>query len=368
MKKKSLLLGVGIGALVGALLCVLFDSFLDRERDYAAIMAVTGATPLAVKAEVGAGFTLEVSGLTKKVYRFGSLSLNAFAPVYLRTREVSPAGRFEGTYRYAGIPVLHLLEGVAPQKPADAAFDRPLDLVVTFVSRRGEKRHFSYGELTMIDDAGAALLAFRRDPLVPSSKDNVRPYEYNLHRQPLTGFRLVCPAEPDTARYLDDVVQIVLRDPGCAHPTLPKLRKGEKCVSPGVSVLSGDRLAPLTTAGLAEVTVTDWVRTGHGQGFKGISTASGYGLRGVLEANFPGCGREDWFLFVACDGYRALFSGREIFATEAGRRMMLIAAVDGRPRKSGLSLGPIADYFVDREIWGLTHIVRLDPSWPDREG
>lgn len=68
------------------------------------------------------------------------------------------------------------------------------------------------------------------------------------------------------------------------------------------------------------------------------------------------------FLFVACDGYRTLFlfSGRDIFSTETGRRMMLIDELDGKPRRGGSSLGPVKDYFVDREIRGLTHIIMLD--------
>ncbi len=358
MNKKHVLLGVAIGAVLG----MAVGLFLFRERNYIRIMAVTGATPLAVKADVGSGISLKIFGLTKRTYHFDHRALNAMAPVYLRTREVSPAGKFEGTYRYSGVSVLHLLEGVAPQKPQNALFDKPHDIVVTFVSKRGERRHFSYGELTMTDDSSPVILAYRRDPLVPASKDLDRPYPHNLHQGPLLGLRLVCPAEPDTSRYLDDVQQIEFRDPGVAHPALPVTRKGEKCVSAGVTTIRGDRLAPLITAGVAETVVADWVRTGHGQGFKGISTATGYKLRDLLVANFPGCGQEDWFLFVACDGYRAIFSGREIFVTEAGKRMMLLATVDGKPLKTGLSMGPVADYFIDRQVWGLTHIAMLDRS------
>ena len=36
--------------------------------------------------------------------------------------EDAPDGKFMGTYRYSGIPVLHILEGVAPKKAANAAF------------------------------------------------------------------------------------------------------------------------------------------------------------------------------------------------------------------------------------------------------
>ena len=36
---------------------------------------------------------------------------------YRLSREVAPDGKFMGTYRYSGIPVLHILEGVAVKKP-----------------------------------------------------------------------------------------------------------------------------------------------------------------------------------------------------------------------------------------------------------
>jgi hypothetical protein len=40
--------------------------------------------------------------------------------------------------------------------------------------------------------------------------------------------------------------------------------------------------------------------------------------------------------------------------------MMLVNEVDGKPVRGGASLGPVKDYYVDRETWGLTHIIMLD--------
>lgn len=323
-------------------------------------MTVTGATPLAVKAEVGRGAELEVSGLTKKVYKFDKGALNAFASVYMRTREVSTAGKFEGTYRYSGIPVLNILEGIAPEKPKDAAFDRPLDMIVTFISESGEKRHFGYGEITMTTDENPVILAYIRKPLMPSKEDKEKPYGFNIHKGDLKGLRLICPAESDTGRYLDNVVKIVLRDLNTAHPSFPVMKKGLKCSSEGIKTLHGSSLKDLNTAGVKPAAINGWVRTGHGRGYKGISTASGYEMRDLLKKNFTSAGPDKYFLFIACDGYRTIFSGREIFMTDAGSKMMLIKDVDGKPAQGGMSLGPVADYYVDRETWGLTHIVMLE--------
>ncbi|OGO16779.1 MAG: hypothetical protein A2Z02_01185 [Chloroflexi bacterium RBG_16_48_7] len=52
-------------------------------------------------------------------------------------------------YRDTGIPIYNILEGVTPQKPKSAPFDRPLDLAVVFHSSSGSKARFSYGELTV---------------------------------------------------------------------------------------------------------------------------------------------------------------------------------------------------------------------------
>ena len=96
-------------------------------------------------------------------------------------------------------------------------------------------------------------------------------------------------------------------------------------------------------------------------GFKGISTASGYNLVSFLEKNFPSNGEEYFYLFVACDGYRSLFSGTEIFRTAAGRETMIITEMDGEKPSGGLTLGPVLDYFVDGNVWGLSHVVQLKP-------
>lgn len=350
----------GLGFIVAAVLTAAVSTKLQAGRNHLAIMAVTGATPLALKEEVGRGFSLEVSGDTERVYRFGPGALNAFASVHRRTLEVSPTGEFEGSYRYTGVPVHHILEGIVPRKAAGAAFDRPLDMIVVFSTEDGERRHFSYGELTMTDDSEAVMLAYARSELLPTKLPADQTYPWNRHRDPLSGLRLVCPGEPDTGRYLDDVVKIELREPLVDVAGLPALQRGERCVADSIMVVAGGDARPLSVAGVATATVEGWVRTGHGRGFKGISTATGYDLRALLSANFPGADPSHFFLFVACDGYRAVFSGREIWCTEAGRRMLLIVEIDGEPLPGGASVGPVRDYYVDRVVRGVTHIVRLD--------
>ena len=357
INKKHVIITVLITAIISLCLCVFYNS----RKNYGKIMAVTGATPLAFKVDVKPGLSLEVSGATEKVYKFNSSSLNAFASTYLRTKEVGVDGKFQGTYRYTGIPVINILEGIAPKKPSDAPFDRPLDMVVTFISSEGKQSHFSYGELTMADDTNPVMLAFNRTELLPSKVKEEKPYTLNIHKGDVKGLRLICPAERDTARYLDDVVKVVLREINVNNSTLPVVDKGcdTKCKSDSIKVVDGDKTVALTLSGVERKSVNKRVRTGHGQGFKGISGAQGYDFISLIKRNFPGSDPNNYFLVIACDGYRSIFSGREIFLTEAGKNMMIVTEYDAK-KASGMTMGPVNDYYVDRDIREVTHIVRIN--------
>jgi len=347
-----------IGSYVLIFALALFLGYsLKQKKDYLEIMAVTGATPLALKKEVPADFSLTVDGLVKNKYFFTGEALRAFSTTRIRTREISAEKKFLGTYIYEGIPVYNILEGIAPQKEKGATFDRPLDLLVTFISAQGEKRFFSYGELTMTDDQHPVTLAFDRQQLLPS-KDGDK-YKLNLYKENLTGLRLICPRETDTVRYLDQVKRINFSLLSAPNNILPKMEKGKKCSSAGLFCWQADQLSEAKYAGVKEKKVSDWVRIGHGRGYKGVSEANGFSLRSFLTKNFSNFDQNDFFLFVACDGYRSLLSGREIFATAAGASFLLLKSLDGQVPSGKNMLAPVNDYFVDRDLWGLSHIVLL---------
>ncbi len=321
------------------------------------IEALTGATPLAVKRDVPRGVTLAVNGMVKKEYRFSRRALNGMAATRIRTREVAPGGEYLGAYIYYGIPLFNILEGVEPKKPEGAPFDRPLDMIVEVVSDGGQKARFSYGELTMTDDSLPVTLAYRREQVLPA-KDPEK-YDKNSFREDIEGLRLICPRDPDTGRYLDNVTAVILTTTDADYENLPAMKKGADCESDSIQCVETGASRTGSFAGVPTRDVTGWVRVGHGQGYKGISTASGYDLRSYLTKNFPGSGRDDFFLFVACDGYRTIFSGREIFATGDGKSFIIADKLDGKKPKGGVMLAPVDDYFVDRDLWGLTHIVLI---------
>jgi hypothetical protein len=357
MKKSVFVLILLVLAVVAATVLV----YRWQNHDKMEYLAVTGATPLALAETVPAAVDLIVDGRVKQEYRFTGAALRALATTRLRTREVDPEGAFLGAYAYAGIPVYNILEGVAPAYPAGTPFDRPLDLVVRFTARDGRQAFFSYGELTMTDDRLPVTLAYHRTPVLPT-KD---PQEYTLNRftEPLAGLRLIAPQEPDTARYLDDVVRITLLLPRFPEEILPPVRKGTDCVAEALTCVAAGDVLPARFEEVPQQAKAGWVRVGHGRGFKGIEPeVTGYDLRSFLRSNFPGLTVSDYFLFVGCDGYRALFSAREIFVTAAGEAMLILPGHVREPDAVGFTLAPVADFFVDRDVWGLSHVVHVTPE------
>ena len=340
------------------LLCSMAFS-LSCERDVMEIMAVTGATPIAKKELVPEKNSLTVDGLVKKTYTFSGTALRALASTRLRVHEFTPEKKYRGSYFYTGLSLYHLLEGIAPKKP-EGAFDRPLDMVVVFTSRSGKKSYFSYGELTFTDDIDPVILAWHRKEILPTK--NADKYKKNAYHDNVAGLRLVAPGDADDGRYLDNVVRITLAVPAAPEDKLPPQKKGTKCSSAGITALDGQKAQKVNLAAFKKEAIKNWLRFGHGRAYKGFVDAEGVKLKDVLAKYFPGASHNDWFLFTACDGYRVLLSGYEIYKTGDGDKMYLMTGMRGKGVPGGQMIAPVADWFVDRDVWGLTHIVRVKPE------
>ena len=330
-----------------------------QNENYYDLLIVSGATPLAVAEKVPEAFSLTVNGLVKKEYVFSGSALNGFATTRIRTREFSPDGKFLGAYAYLGIPVYNILEGISPKKPDNAVFNQPLDILVTFTSISGGEVHFSFNELLMTDDSRPVTLAYMRKQVLPTTEAVQENYTFNLFRDNLLGLKVICPGEPDTSRYLENVVAVTFTTLPTPDDLLPPRTKGKKCT--GESILCIEN-RETKTANFKDVSAAEkdhWVRIGHGHGFEDVAGVTGYDLRSFLTTNFRGAGKTDFFLFVACDGYRCLFSGREIFETDDGKEMIIAETINGRPAPQGFRLAPTSDFFADRSMWGLSHVVRI---------
>ncbi len=334
-----------------------FIFYRQTHKDYYEYLTMSGATPLAVAEKVPSDFSLEINGLVKKDYRFSGDALNALATTRIRTREISPEGEFLGAYIHVGIPVFNILEGIAPMKPDHFTFDQPLDILVTFHSDSGKTSGFSFNELIMTDDRLPITLAFSRKQLLPTTEKVRETYSHNVYKENITGLRLICPKEPDTTRHLDNVIRISYSVIPLDEKLLPIRKKKFKCKSRAITCFDREKTFPAILKGIAESENANWIRIGHGHGYDDIADAKGYDLRSFLRTNFPSLTSDDLFLFVACDGYRALFSGREIFLTDDGAGMMIIDSLNDQPPSEGYMLAPTKDYFSDRAMWGLACVV-----------
>lgn len=323
------------------------------------IDAISGATPIATNKTPEFVINLEVSGETDKTYRFDKKDISNFQATSIRTREVNAKGEYEGAYRYTGVQLINLIEGIIPQKKDKNAFNRPLDLLVIFTNDKGEKSYCSYGELAFTDDQNPILLAYYRSPIEPKETPDSG-YPYTKYHENLNGLRLVVPGDKNNKRYLNNVTKIEFVSPDTGSAVLPKTVKGLKCSSSEITGYYNGKQIKVSESGLSKVKVDRWVRVGHGKGYKGISTAEGYRLNDLLRKNFADCSEDKLYLFVACDGYRALFTGYELFGTESGAKALLLTSMDNKADASGPMLGPIGDFFVDRDVWGLSHIVVID--------
>lgn len=319
-----------------------------------------GATPTALERDVPDGLSLTIDGKVKQTYHLDSRSFRLLAKTRIRTGEITPEGEIMGAYIYTGVPVTYIMEGVAELKTKEDAFDRPLDMVVVFTSLDGKTARFSYGELMMNTDSLPVTLAFHREPLKPSKRPDS--YLKNKYKENIVGLHLICPREHDTSRFLDNVTRITFVQPKAPDDLLPKTQKNISCESSLFNCVLGGNLKPPSFEAVPFITISNWFRIGHGMGIKGdrLSSARGYHLQVFLKYNFPECSPEDFFLFVGCDGYRSIFSGREIFATDAGNSFMLIKTIDGETVEAdGYTMGAVTDFFVDRCVKNLTHIVCL---------
>ncbi len=331
----------------------------ENKNYYDMVNAVSGATPLAIEKDVPKGVSLIIDGLVKQEYRFDASALNGFASTRIRTREFAPDGKFLGAYAYTGIPVFNILEGIAPQKEKDAIFNQPLDILVKFISASGKSVGFTFTELIMADDSLPVTLAYYREQVKPTADTVKDTYDKNIYKEQLAGLRLIAPGEPDTGRYLDDVIKITYTTLPAPDNMLP-VRKKAKCVSTAITCIDGEKRYQALFENIPRIIKKDWVLIGHGHGYEEKVDAEGFELRVFLNANFKEVSPDDYFLFVACDGYRCLFSWREIFAVEKGKEIMIADKVKGEMAETGYRLAPTADFFNDRSMWGVAYIVKIN--------
>lgn len=346
---------LSIFIVVSFLVFINFNTKSDIKPD-----SLSSATPKALSKNFPKGITLKITGKVKKDYFLKNKDLAKYSRIRIRNREIFRDGKLNGAYIYHGIPVFNILEGIIPFKTDKEVFKRPLDLIIVFKSKGGKESLFSYGEILMSDDNDPIILAFHREEVLPSK--NPEKYNKNRDRGTIQGLKLVCPGDYYLDRYLDEVVSIELRTINSSDHILPPVKKGLRCKSDKLVLLYKKKLKEFSLKKGIPIKINNWFRIGHGKGIKGETsvTANGFLLKDLLTKNFGKCSEKDFFLFVGCDGYRTLLSCYEIFNTIKGNSFILIDEIDGKKEEQGYTLGIISDFFVDRDVRGLSHIEKIE--------
>ncbi|HPA49997.1 MAG TPA: hypothetical protein PLP50_00230 [Thermoanaerobaculia bacterium] len=341
----------------------------------------TAAVPAAPKG-------IALSGSVKKAgvvdgARLAALSRHAVLA------KVPGASRYRGTFETEGVSLKELLESAEVAKATNDNFDRPLDLAVVVTGRDGKKALFSWGELFLLGDAGAALLVERMRPLVPHHHEAIEDPRFAPGswfgveaREKLDvsgcagchdggklgkidvprGLCLVPTRDATGRRFVEDVVSIEVRQAGFPAPPRKRDLKDPWVEAPAF-VLPDGSSTPLTVAALKAVPRAGGADDGIGlgRGFHGHRSFEGASLAALLKSKLP-AGTDPGLLFVvvtASDGYRSLYSGGEVLLSRLPENVLLVDTEGGKPllRKSGrLESYARADFFVDRSVRNLAEV------------
>ena len=344
-------------------------------------LAAQGAAPAATKG-------IALSGSVKKPGPVDSAALSAL-PRHAVLSKVPRPSRYRGTFATEGASLKDLLEKAEVAKTTNDNFDRPLDLAVVVTGRDGKKVLFSWGELFLLGDEGAAFLVDRLRPLVPHHHEKIDdarfapgawlgvPAREKLDVSGCAGCHdggklgkidvprgvcLVPTRDANGRRFVEDVVSIEVRQAGFPAPPRKRDLADPWVESPSL-VLPDGSSTPLDVKALAPVARAEGEDDGIGlgRGFHGHRAFSGASLAALLRSKLPP-GTDPALLFVvvtASDGYRSLYSGGEILLSRYPENVLLVDTEGGKPllRKSGrLESYARADFFVDRSVRNLAEV------------
>jgi len=300
---------------------------------------------------------MNVEGELVHEYKFSLESLKNYPLTTVRTLEVSEKGEYLGAYEYTGVAFRQLLENIKVKKNKTAAFDRELDMVVTVIGQNGKKAYFSYGELYMQKDCYQTMIAFNRKAINPAKPVN---YKKNKKIERKTGFFLVCTGDYNTHRYIEDVKEIKIKTLKAPNKLLPVMKKGTHCSSEKLNIVINNSEKRFLYKEFKPTVINNWIRIGHGRGFKNIANLKGIKLKDVLLKNYSNYTKGYFFLLVGCDGYRSIFSSDEIFNSPAGECIYISDRKINKMVKGNIGLVVTSDYFIDRCIWGLASLAVIN--------
>lgn len=294
--------------------------------------------------------TLTVDG---EVQNPGPLSLDKLplhTILYRETRLVDGKKEFGGAFRYEGVALSDILNGVQVQKKNQAEFNLPLDLLVVVENQAGERVVLSWGEIFYPAVRHRVLIALRAAPIVPTKTGKV----WQVPSAP----RLVCGDDLVSIRNLAAPSRLTIL-------SVPHAYTVNRAIDPlyaGAIELSGadgkvcGKIRSLP--GKAEQRTYAECFYGRGMGFHGYEEFHGALLKDVLLATFPAAPaalKQGYFVLVGADGYRIAVTAAELYNRNDRNEPLLIDR--GVGEKGGrFSLFPAMDFFSDRAVKAVQYI------------
>lgn len=299
---------------------------------------------------------LKITGEVEKEYKFTLNDIKNLDTTNCRSTEVNEKGEYLGSYEYKGVLLRHILDKIKVIKSENAPFDRELDMVITVKDKNGNLSQFSYGELTMRKDIFPVLIAFERTPIMPGKS---KTYSKNLKNGIKDQLLLVCPEDEKNSRYLESISEINIHSIKTPDNILPKMQRRLKCEASCVTLVDNEHTKTINFKNISEIGINNWVRVGHGKGYKNIKNVKGLPLIEVLGNNTDLSKGKFYVLCVGCDGYRSLFSYDELFNTKSAKNILILLEKNENHIRGNFSLAVTEDFFVDRCVWGLSHITLI---------
>lgn len=312
-------------------------------------------------------------------------------PKYRRLLKIATAdGQYRCSMEVEGYALRDVLERRVLKKQEDG-FNRPLDLYVTVKGRQGEQALFSHGETFLSADEGPLLvekarlllpthhdpMAGKNDPTVllngagrqavslkacASCHEGPKPPALSLPK----GWLLVAPQDAFGGRFVEDVTEIALLQVGTSVKDARATSRDARVEAPAVIGPDGqgfplgiERFQLLPRSGAQDATF------GLGRGFHGLKTWEGAPLEALLRPLLPpGTDpRKTYVVVTSEDGYRAVYSGSEVFAAAPGKGVLLVDRKDGKPLGKGegrYSTLARTDFYLDRDV-RMVKEIRLEP-------
>ncbi|HOI41910.1 MAG TPA: hypothetical protein PK523_03110 [Elusimicrobiales bacterium] len=252
---------------------------------------------------------------------------------------------FKGAHFYSGYSLYDILRA-RPVRKARDDFRPETDLFVTVENAAGDKAVFSWGEIYYAADGFGALIA-------ASARSVTAPKRKTEKDWPLPpGPRLVAPRDLYNCRFIAAPSKITVRSLAGDFPG----EKHEPVYAPAFSVTSAGGTFEVKGPGKAGVRTYEAAGYGHGTGFKGMKKVEGFLFKDVL-ARAGVSPRESGSYLVsvsAGDAYRAAFSLAELI--NRGDNADFLVVDNGRAKDGRFSLFSPADFFVDRNVRGMSRV------------